>query len=468
MQRAIPAVVKIVGWRDGGPAFSGSGTIITRDGLIVTNAHVGKPDADGLAVQYQAPFVDDPVDKLEVLLTASPDKPPEARYLAEVVAADGYLDAAVLRITANVDAKRVAPGSLNLPFVAVGDSDQLDHFDPLHVVGFPGIGGDTVSAAPGEVSGFVSDSKVPEARGWIKTSALIYHGNSGGLAANAAGQLIGIPTRLPDFAVTVLPGGYNLIRPINLVKPLIATAIAGQTSFTSRYLTPGTGTEKLTQVGWTTADDKGCGRNPPITSYPTGAKSIRGVFSWTGMTKGQDVLLALVGAHAGKDKQPALIDLIARTWDGTSNSSNACRLYGFSNSAGWPDDTYTLVATVGSQRRGTSTMKVVVGGTPPVVDGIFLKGQILSSATGAGLPGATVYVLKEGVDARSWIDAKTDSDVAASAVTAANGAYLMTRPVTKGDKKYPLVVLAAGYRSWLGTLGPINGPNVGDISLSPQ
>ena len=456
MNRAIPAVVMIVGYRNGVPAFAGSGTIISRNGLIVTNAHVGKPDADGLAVQYPSPFIDDPVDKLEVYFTVSPDQPPEARYLASLVAADGYLDAAILRITADLHNAPVSPASLDLPFVSVGDSDKLELFDPLHVVGFPGIGGDTVSAAPGEVSGFVEDCKIGS-RGWIKTSALIYHGNSGGMAANAAGELIGIPTRLPDFAATDLPGGYNLIRPINLVKPLIASAIAGQTPTSSKYLTHGSGNEQLIQIGWTSAEDEGCGLNPPLTSYPTGTTSIWGVFHWTGMTMGEDILYALIGAHAGKDRKPDLVSLIARSWNDTANSTGGCRTARFTYSDGWPDDTYILTAEVDSQRRQTSKMQVVVGGQPAPVDGVLLNGRIVSSTTGAGVAGVMIYVLNEGVDAHSWINAKSDSDVAASTVTDANGAYVMPTAVIKG-KTYPLVILTSGYQPWVGTLGPIKAP----------
>ena len=461
----LSAVVEIVGYRNGAPAYSGSGTIISRDGLIVTNAHVGMPNADGLAVQYNDPLIDDPVEKLEVRFTTSTDQPPEARYLASLVAVDGYLDAAVLRIASDLDGVPVASTSLDLPFVAVGDSDKLEVFNPLHVIGFPGIGGDTVSTASGEVSGFVEDSKIG-ARGWIKTSALIYHGNSGGLAANAAGQLIGIPTRLPDFAATSLPGGYNLVRPINLVRPLIESAMAGQTPTKSHYITHGTGDEKLTQVGWTTAEDPGCGLKSPLTGYPSGTKAISPVFKWSDMTKGEDIILLLVGGHAGQDRKPQLVYRLSGEWTDTPNSSNACQVPNFPNSDGWPDDTYTVIAEVDSQRRETSLMEVAVGGQPAPVDGVYLQGRVVSSATGAGLSGAAIYVLNEGVDAFAWIDNKADGDVAASATADGSGSYLMANAVTMG-KTYPFVILADGYQPWVGTI-QINGPNVEDIGLNPQ
>ena len=56
-----------------------------------------------------------------------------------------------------------------------------------------GIGGDTITFTQGTVSGFNAQQAIAD-RAWIKTDATIAGGNSGGLAANAAGEIIGIPT----------------------------------------------------------------------------------------------------------------------------------------------------------------------------------------------------------------------------------------------------------------------------------
>src|SRR5690606_30985477 len=65
--------------------------------------------------------------------------------------------------------------------------------DDLYILGYPAIGGDTITFTRGLVAGFTGDSQLGT-RAWIKTDAAISGGNSGGLAANAAGQLIGVPT----------------------------------------------------------------------------------------------------------------------------------------------------------------------------------------------------------------------------------------------------------------------------------
>lgn len=101
-------------------AGSGSGTILTSDGLILTNAHVAAPDAPGQAVQYGEPGPDDPVERLVVRMTEAEDQAPVERYRASLVAADGCLDVAVIQIDATADGGPV--GSLDLPFVAIGES----------------------------------------------------------------------------------------------------------------------------------------------------------------------------------------------------------------------------------------------------------------------------------------------------------------------------------------------------------
>lgn len=219
--------------------WSGSGTIISPQGLILTNAHVVLPN------RYF------PVDALRVSLTIDADQPPVPTYYAEVLQADALLDIAVIQIMSDLTGNPIAPSSLDLPVISLSDSDALELGDSLSIIGYPGIGGETITLTEGVVSGFTHDENV-KGRGFIKTNATIVGGNSGGLAANAAGQLVGIPTQLGyggddqyvDCRVLVdtnrdgqvdendscVPtGGYiNALRPSNLALPLIAAAQAGE------------------------------------------------------------------------------------------------------------------------------------------------------------------------------------------------------------------------------------------------
>ncbi len=235
------AVVQIVAEteRDGlVPIWAGSGTIIDPHGYILTNAHVVTSEPS-----------EPSVDALKILVTEREDSPPVPRYYAEVVAADQKLDLAVIRTTTDLQGDPVDPATLNLPYAQLGDSDSLHLGAPITILGYPGIGGDTITLTTGEVSGFTEEAGYGP-RAFIKTSATISGGNSGGMVADSQGRLVAVPTLLGagteesevvdcrplvdtngdgqvDEDDTCVPvGGFiNALRPINLAKPLIAQAL---------------------------------------------------------------------------------------------------------------------------------------------------------------------------------------------------------------------------------------------------
>ena len=237
------AVVQIIAlYYDNGqltPGWTGSGSVISPDGLILTNAHVVLPD------RYF------PVDALAIAFTVAEDQPPEIYYFAEVLQADAALDIAVIGITADLNGNPVNQTTLDLPYVPMGNADDLRLGDAITILGYPGIGGETITLTRGEVSGFTSESG-RGSRAFIKTSATIAGGNSGGLAADGKGYLIGIPTQLgyggddqyvdcrvlvdtnrdgviDDRDSCVPTGGFiNALRPINLALPLIEAASEGR------------------------------------------------------------------------------------------------------------------------------------------------------------------------------------------------------------------------------------------------
>ncbi len=243
----IIAMVDVNGSLEEG--WSGSGTILTPDGLILTNAHVALSD------KYYH------VEALKIAMTTSQDNPPQPRYYAEVLQADADLDIAVLRITTDLDGNAVDAAGLHLPYVPLGNSDELNLGDPITILGYPGIGGETITLTRGEVSGFTSESGRGN-RAFIKTSATIAGGNSGGLAANARGYLIGVPTQLGyggddqyvdcriladtnrDGVIDenddcVPTGGFiNALRPVNLARPLIEAALRGEINIAGSEAAP--------------------------------------------------------------------------------------------------------------------------------------------------------------------------------------------------------------------------------------
>jgi len=68
--------------------------------------------------------------------------------------------------------------------------DTTNIGDHLSVLGYPGVGGDTLTVTDGIISGFEFNYGVR----YVKTSAKIDHGNSGGIAIEDSGCIIGIPT----------------------------------------------------------------------------------------------------------------------------------------------------------------------------------------------------------------------------------------------------------------------------------
>lgn len=189
---------------------SGSGSLLTPEGHILTNFHViGDTDSGRTYNRYEIAFIG--------LNWEDPEDAPDTFYVAEIVQADPDLDLALLHVIATEEGDDL-PADLEFPMVPVGDSDKVSIGDELVVIGFPGLGGETVTLTRGTVSGFLTDEG-GRSRGWIKTDAEINPGNSGGMAINERGELIGVPTIV--VSGREVTGKIGVIRPINLGQPLL-------------------------------------------------------------------------------------------------------------------------------------------------------------------------------------------------------------------------------------------------------
>ena len=139
----------------------GSGFIIDKKGIVITNNHVIQ-GADEISVVLQNN------DTLK----------------AEVIGRDIKTDIAVLRVKPKVD----------LPFVRMGDSDKVRVGDWVLAIGNPfGLGG-TVTA--GIVSARGRNINSGPYDDFIQTDASINRGNSGGPLFNISGEVIGINTAI--------------------------------------------------------------------------------------------------------------------------------------------------------------------------------------------------------------------------------------------------------------------------------
>ncbi|MBI2552284.1 trypsin-like peptidase domain-containing protein [Candidatus Uhrbacteria bacterium] len=171
----------------------GSGFVVSKDGLIVTNKHVVFDEAATYTV------------------VTSEGK----RYDAKVMARDPFIDLALIKIEAQ-----------GLPTVKFGNSDNLQIGESVIAIGnalsefsntitrgvVSGIKRRVTAGGPG-----IGSEVIEEA---IQTDAAINPGNSGGPLVNMKGEVIGINT-------AVSQAGQNLgfAIPVNQAKPVIESVI---------------------------------------------------------------------------------------------------------------------------------------------------------------------------------------------------------------------------------------------------
>jgi len=370
------ATVQVVALVSGGasytPVWSGSGSVISADGLILTNAHV----VDDRYGDYTV---------LGVAVLTDTDSPPALVYLAEIAAVDYGLDLSVIRIVSDMAGNPVVPV---LPYVSLGDSDSVEIGDSLQILGYPGIGGETITFTEGAVSGFTSDRSV-EGRAWIKTDATIAGGNSGGMGANALGELIGVPTRassgaeggdivdcrpvadtnrdgsIDQFDTCVPIGGFiNGLRPVNLALPLIAAAQSGVA------YQPASGPVEQPAEGFdlsdtffydlvfsdgVTADDQPAHVLPAL---PTGVTNVCAFWNFEGMIDG----MTWSGYWFIDGELSQAGSILSETWVGGEIGSWWVCIY---DDSGLPDGLYEAVIEV--QEVSMITDSVFVGGNHPMV-----------------------------------------------------------------------------------------------------
>ena len=188
---------------------TGSGSVITTQGHVLTNYHVlGDPDTGRLFNRDGVVYI--------AISSAGVRSEPVMAYRAEIREIDREGDLALLRIVAQQDDSPL-PAGFSMVSMPLGDSDTVRIGDELTILGYPGLGGQSITLTRGSVSGFL------EAENFIKTDAEINPGNSGGAAVNKAGELVGIPTA--GTFDEEFPGKLGLVRPVNQARSLVDRAL---------------------------------------------------------------------------------------------------------------------------------------------------------------------------------------------------------------------------------------------------
>lgn len=187
--------------------FTGSGTFIDPQGMIVTNYHILLSD-DGSLIRHCAIGVTDDVSE-----------PPDVRYIARVVAVSEEEDLALLIVTESLDKEPIPTTFSSLLLTESSEvAKEIAIGDPVFIGGYPGIGEETFTLTSGVVSGRVGDYL-------IKTSALIDTGASGGAAFDGQGRFIGVPTAA---AKGDIGGSLGYIIGANIVDQFLADYASGK------------------------------------------------------------------------------------------------------------------------------------------------------------------------------------------------------------------------------------------------
>lgn len=160
---------------------TGSGFIISSDGLILTNAHV----------------VDD-ADEIIVRLTD------DREFKGKVLGYDTQTDIAVVKINAS-----------GLPVVRLGNSDNVKVGEWVAAIGSPfGLTNSVTAGIVSAKSRNIEENLVP----FIQTDVAINPGNSGGPLFNMRGEVIGINSQI--FSTSGGSMGLSFAIPINIANQI--------------------------------------------------------------------------------------------------------------------------------------------------------------------------------------------------------------------------------------------------------
>jgi serine protease Do len=182
-RQASPAVVLVE--QPGPRGGSGSGVVVRRDGIIISNAHVVG-------------------DARAVTVTLADGR----RFPGQVLGRDPTVDVSVIRI-----------GAQDAPVAPIGDSDRLVVGQTAIAIGNP-LGFER-TVTTGVVSALNRSIQGATLEGLIQTDAAINPGNSGGPLLDSQGRVVGINT-------AIIPGaaGLGFAIPINLARNIADQVLA--------------------------------------------------------------------------------------------------------------------------------------------------------------------------------------------------------------------------------------------------
>jgi hypothetical protein len=185
----------------------GSGVVFSPNGLVITNNHVIE-DPD-----FGTSFGQIMIESLQRI-----ERPTSGPVPAEVVIRNEEYDLAVVRVTGTPP-----PHFIDLPNTPAKDASVMERH--VRVLGYPPLGGCTITVTRGIVSGF-------DEAGNLKTDAEISPGNSGGAALDDLDTFLGIPS----FIVTDTQGKLGFIISVDRIKEWLGSALKSKLPGTTDQL----------------------------------------------------------------------------------------------------------------------------------------------------------------------------------------------------------------------------------------
>jgi hypothetical protein len=397
-----------------------SGTVVSRDGLILTNAHSIVPSKTCKG------------QTLIIAMTSEIGEAPVPQYRAEIAQSDVGIDLALLRITRELDGRLVDSTSLRLPFVELADSSTVKLDETVTVIGYPGIGNDPVTSVRGTITGFVFEpSSLGSGSSWLKSSAQIPGTMSGGGVYNQQSQLIAIPTTAPvtstngvstncvaiqdtnrdkvvnenDYCV---PTGVfiNAMRPSNFARPLLRGASIGlslETISTPITSTQTSGIPTFKRLFFAASVNPAGMPSSVISSLPAGSNNLYLFFDYENMTPETVYELRVT-----TDNVPnATFSLSPVRWSGGINGM----WYIGSGGQPWPNGVYEF--TLFANGVAAPSQKLTIGAAPtsdPIFSDItfgLLDSRGQPQGNGFVLPAGNIatarFIYRNLEDGLNWI-----------------------------------------------------------------
>jgi serine protease Do len=206
-QSTSDAVVLIISGSGKKAELVGAGSIVTRDGYVVTNAHVV------LNPETKKPYEVVRVYLKPAEVTGSFSTDLVNKHEAEVVAFDEQMDLALLRVPTLGRVDRI---------ISLADPSQIMVGEEVVAIGHPEQGG-LWSLTYGRISGQIANQEHIQGKNVFQTDTSVNRGNSGGPLLDRRGYLVGVNTNIArtgsgGLAIT----GVNFALKASVVKTWLA------------------------------------------------------------------------------------------------------------------------------------------------------------------------------------------------------------------------------------------------------